>query len=271
MARKIGFIGVGNMANAIIGGMTSKGGVPFTDIVLYDCLVDKCASFAALGATVGQSEADVATAADVIVLAVKPQNFPELLATLSTVADINRKVIVTIAAGITVETVSSALHNAPVVRVLPNTPMLIGMGVSVICRSDVVARDDFDFVVSMFEASGRVMLIDEGEMNRIISVTSSSPAYVFAFIKAICDGAAAQGLSGSEILPAVCDVVIGSALLLKQGAKSPEEQISVVTSKGGTTERAMAVLQEQDLYGMIEEAMKACTRRAEELSGHQAD
>ena len=136
---------------------------------------------------------------------------------------------------------------------------------SVICRSNTVDADVFDFVVSMFEASGRVVLIDESEMNRMISVTSSSPAYVFAFIKAICDGAASQGLASDELLSAVCDVVIGSAMLMKTGGKTPEEQISVVTSKGGTTERAMAVLKEKDLYGMVDEAMKACTARAEEL------
>ncbi len=266
MARKIGFIGVGNMAGAIIGGITAEGGnVRYSDLVLYDCLTEKCKDLASRGAAVVDSEIAVVEAADVVVLAIKPQGFPELLSKLSSVPSVRDKVIVTIAAGITVETISKALDNLSVVRVLPNTPMLIGQGVSVICRSQTVCKDDFDFVVSMFEASGRVVLIDESEMNRIISVTSSSPAYVFAFIKAICDGAAAQGLTGDEILPAVCDVIIGSAMLMKQGTKTPEEQISVVTSKGGTTERAMAVLKERDLYGMMEAAMKACTDRANEL------
>ncbi len=269
MARKIGFVGVGNMASAIIGGITSsKGTVTFEDIVLYDFLPEKCAAFAEKGARVVNSEASVAQSSDIIVLAVKPQNFPEVLAALSEVEEIHEKLIVTIAAGITVETVSSALHGAHVIRVLPNTPMLIGMGVSVVCRSNAVAKDDFDFVVSMFEASGSVVLIDESEMNRYISVTSSSPAYIFAVIKAICDGASAQGLSGDALMPAVCDMVIGAATLLKNGDKSPDEQISTVTSKGGTTERAMAVLREQNLYGMFTDAMQACTDRAEELSGH---
>ena len=267
MGRKIGFIGVGNMAGAIIGGMTAEGGsVSFGDLVLYDCLPEKCAHYAALGASVVSSEAEVVEASDIVVLAVKPQGFPQLLSLLAEVPAVQKKVIVTIAAGITTETIATALHNPAVVRVLPNTPMLIGMGVSVICRSDTVSHEDFKAVVSMFEASGRVMLIDESEMNRIISVTSSSPAYVFAFIKAICEGACAQGLTGDEILPAVCDVVIGAATLLKEGCKSPEEQISMVTSKGGTTERAMAVLKDKDLEGMVLEAMMACTRRAEELS-----
>ena len=267
MERKIGFIGVGNMANAIIGGITADGAdVPCSNLLLYDRLPDKCHYWASRGAQIMSSETEVAMYADVIVLAVKPQSFPELLATLSHVESIREKVIVTIAAGITVDTISSALRSASVVRVLPNTPMLIGMGVSVICRSDTVNAEDFDFVVSMFKASGSVVLIDESEMNRMISVTSSSPAYVFAFIKAICDGASAQGLDGMTLMPAVCDMVIGAATLLKTGSKTPDEQIAMVTSKGGTTERAMAVLRDQSLYDIIESAMKACTARADELS-----
>ena len=184
MGRRIGFIGVGHMATAIIGGITAENKlIACSDLVLYDLFPDKCQTWASLGAQVVHSEAEVAMLSDVIVLAVKPQNFPELLDRLSHVEHIHQKVIVTIAAGITVDTISSALHGAPVVRVLPNTPMLIGMGVSVICRNTAVEPKDFDFIVSMFKASGSVFLIDEAEMNRIISVTSSSPAYVFAFIK----------------------------------------------------------------------------------------
>jgi pyrroline-5-carboxylate reductase len=143
--------------------------------------------------------------------------------------------------------------------------MLVGQGVSVICRAEDVSEEDFAFVRSVFEASGSVTVIDESEMNRIISVTSSSPAYVFAFIDAIYKGALEQGLEIEGLLESVCDVVIGSAALLKAGGLSPEEQIKRVTSKGGTTERAMAVLREQDLAGTVAQAMKACTARAEEM------
>ena len=135
-----------------------------------------------------------------------------------------------------------------------------------ICRAPDVDPADFAFVSAMFEASGSVTVIDEAEMNRIISVTSSSPAYVFAFIDAICRGATAQGLDGDALLPAVCDMVIGSATLLRDGGLTPAEQIARVTSKGGTTERAMAVLNGADLAGTVETAMKACTKRADELA-----
>ncbi len=263
--RTVAFIGVGNMAGAIVGGMLRGGTVDHAHLVLSDKFPEKCSAYTDAGARFFPTVGAAAAAADCVVLSVKPQNFSEILPELSTVPGIEQKLIITIAAGISSETVKAALGGAPVVRVLPNTPMLIGQGVSVVCRAPDVAAEDFDFVCSVFRASGRVHIIDESEMNRIISVTSSSPAYVFAFIGAILEGARAQGLSEDGLRDAVCDMVIGSAALLKSGDLSPEEQIARVTSKGGTTERAMAVLAERDMAGIIAEAMAACTARAEEL------
>ncbi len=263
--RTLAFVGVGNMAGAIIKGMIQSGVCDYRHLVLSDKFPEKCASYVEQGARFYRSVADAADAADCIVLSVKPQNFPEILPVLSEVVGIEQKLVVTIAAGISSETVRSALHGAPVVRVLPNTPMLIGQGVSVVCRAPDVSVEDFHFVTTVFEASGCVHVIEECEMNRIISVTSSSPAYVFAFIDAILKGAEAQGLSDPALLSCICDMVIGSAALLKAGGLTPAEQISMVTSKGGTTEQAMRVLNERDLAGMVRDAMMACTARAEEL------
>ncbi len=264
--RTIAFIGVGNMAGAIIGGMLKSGAVDYPHLILSDRFADKCAAYVEQGAVLAATPAEAAAKADCVVLSVKPQNFAEILPELALVESIEKKLIITIAAGISSETVKTALHGAPVVRVLPNTPMLIGLGVSVICRADDVSPADFDFVCKIFEASGSVQVIDEADMNRIISVTSSSPAYVFAFIDAIRAGAAAQGLDGDAMLGSICDVVIGAATLLKNGGLTPGEQISRVTSKGGTTEQAMRVLSEQDMEATVVAAMKACTARAEEMS-----
>ncbi len=263
--RTMAFIGVGNMAGGIIGGMLGSGVLDHEHLILSDICPEKCAPYVECGAKMACSPAEAAAAADCVVLSVKPQNFAEILPELAAVAGIEQKLIITIAAGISSETVRVALHGAPVVRVLPNTPMLIGMGVSVVCRTAYADEADFNFVCRVFEASGRVHIIDEADMNRIISVTSSSPAYVFAFIGALLDGARAQGLPEDGLLNAICDVVIGSATLLKQGSLTPEEQIAVVTSKGGTTERAMGVLCEHDMAGILRDAMLACTARAEEL------
>ena len=263
--RKIAFIGVGNMAGAILQGILKSGIADHAHLILSDRFPEKCTALVEKGATLAASPAEAAALADCVVLSVKPQNFPEILPELSEVAGIEQKLIITIAAGISVDTVKSALHGACVVRVMPNTPMLIGRGVSAICRADDVPPADFAFAREIFEASGSVTLVDESEMNSIISVTGSSPAYVFAFINAICEGAKAQGLDGDALLPAICDVVIGSAALLKSGSLTPEEQIKIVTSKGGTTERAMNVLYQRDMTAMVVDAMKACTARAEEM------
>ena len=144
-------------------------------------------------------------------------------------------------------------------------PMLIGKGVSVICQNPDVKPTDFDFVCDLFRSAGSILLIDEKDMNAIIGVTSSSPAYVFEFISAMYQGALAQGLSNENLLDAICDVVIGSALTLKSSTDSPEAWIARVASKGGTTERALAKLGEYRFEEAIGEAMKACTARADEL------
>ncbi len=263
--RTMAFIGVGNMAGAIIEGMLRSGAIDCPHLILSDKFPEKCAPYVARGARMAPAVSSAAEVADCVVLSVKPQNFGEILPALATVPGIENKLIITIAAGISSETVKSALRGAPVVRVLPNTPMLIGKGVSVVCRAADVSVEDFAFVCSVFEASGRVHIIDESEMNRIISVTSSSPAYVFAFIDAILAGAKAQGLDDPALLGCICDMVIGSAELLKSGGLTPEAQIKMVTSKGGTTEQAMRVLAERDLAGTVSDAMLACTARAEEL------
>jgi pyrroline-5-carboxylate reductase len=266
MNYKLAVIGVGNMAKAIISGI-QKADVAVSEIRLYDKNSAQYSELA-VGACPYVFCEDVEEAvngADCVLLAVKPQNFPELLAELATCASYSSRLYITIAAGITVKTVSDALGNAPTVRVLPNIPMVIGNGVSAICRNSQISSEQFSFVCSLLEASGSTVLIDEAEMNRIIGVTSSSPAYVFKFIDSIYKGALVQGLDTCGLLDAICDVFIGSALLLKDSQDTPEQLISRVASKGGTTEKALEQLENAKIDEIIASAMVACTNRAEEL------
>ena len=198
-------------------------------------------------------------------LSVKPQNYDEVLEEIKSAPSFEQKLYISIGAGISSQSVSERLSGAKVVRVLPNVPMLIGKGVSVICKNSLVEEKDFSFVCSLFSSAGSNVLIEEKDMNAIIGVTSSSPAYVFQFISAMYQGALTQGLSNPELLDAICDVVIGSALTLKNSSDSPEEWISRVASKGGTTERALATLEEYRFSEGIVDAMRACTARADEL------
>ena len=264
MNRRIAFIGVGNMASAVIAA-NGGSGVAWKNIILFDKAAEKCASFAEHGATVAADLCDAVSSADCVFLAVKPQDLPSLLCEIRKIEGYKEKLYVSIAAGIEVGTIASILDCDRIVRALPNTPMLIGMGVSEVCRNESISSDDYRFALSLFESAGKVIEIDESEMNRIIGVTSSSPAYVFRFIQAIIDGAFEQGLSTDGMLSAVCDVISGSAELLKRSGKSCEEMIAMVASKGGTTERALSALTEGGFDSTVKKAMKDCTARADEM------
>ena len=259
---KIAFLGVGNMAGAILGSLHDV--VPEENIILYDRFPAAVERFADRAYRIADSASAAVSAADCIIFAVKPQNLPELFAELNTTA-CDGKVIVTIAASVKMSAFTDALGNLPVIRVMPNTPMLIGAGVSALCRNQLVDDETFAFVRSLFDAAGQTLVLDEADMNKIISVTASSPAYVFLFIKSIYESGLAQGLADHDLLEAVCNTVIGSARLVKESGKTPDELIAMVTSKKGTTEQAMLKLHAQNFSETIHDAMLACTARAEEL------
>ena len=266
MNKKIAVIGVGNMAKAIINGIVFADGLDIDKIYLFDKNKEACSPF--LNNSVFEISNDILSAikrSDYVLLSVKPQNFPEVLDEIEKASGHRNKVYITIAAGIATQSISKRLGGAVVIRVLPNLPITVGMGVCAICKSETANENDFEFVKSIFRSSGSVTVIDEDEMNRIIGVTSSSPAYVFKFIDAICKGAEAQGLDGDALLDAVCDMVIGSAILLKGSKDSPSQLVSKVASKGGTTEQALLKLNDYNFDEAIKEAMLACTARADEL------
>ena len=263
-SRKIAFLGVGNMASAVI--LANAGSnVNFNDIILYDRFPEKLERFTKQGAYAAGSLCEAVSMCDCVFLAVKPQDYFGLMDEIKTCDGYSDKLYISIGAGIESSTVEGYLGCTRVIRALPNTPMLIGKGVSAICRSGKVSSEDFAFARSLFESAGSVIEIDESEMNRIIGVTSSSPAYVFKFIDAMLEGARAQGFDQDDLISVICDVVIGSAMLLKEYGKTPDEMISMVASKGGTTERALKRLDEESFSECIINAMLDCTARADEL------
>ena len=264
--KTLAVIGVGNMAKSIISGIISSE-VSVSEIILFDKNTDQYCDINSenIAVTVANSISEAVFKAEYVLLSVKPQNYSEVLEKISTVDGFEAKKYISIGAGITSESVSKSLNGANVIRVLPNLPMLIGEGTSVICENNEIDKASFEFVCDVFKSAGSIMIIDEAEMNRIIGVTSSSPAYVFKFINAIYKGALAQNISDNGLLDAICDTVIGSARLLKMSADTPEALISRVASKGGTTEQALNVLNSEDFDKTIEKAMIACTNRADEL------
>ncbi len=264
MSKKLAVIGVGNMARAIISGIRSSD-VDVSAFYLYDINPRQYENIKGEDIVAVDSISEAVKCSDYVLLSVKPQNYQQVLSQIAAIPCSAEKLYISIGAGITVQSVCEALTTKNVIRVLPNLPMLISKGVSVICRNENICKEDFDLVVRIFESAGSSLIIDEQSMNRIIGVTSSSPAYVFKFIEAIYDGAAAQGLCEDGLLESICDTVIGSALLIKSGYGTPGEMAAAVASKGGTTEKALEALDAADFNGIIAKAMTACTARADEL------
>ena len=264
--KKIGFIGAGNMATAIIGGILSSGAADGEHVSVYDVLPEKLAQLAEeKGIRTAESAAAVVEASDIIVLAVKPQNYAEVLESIKSAVTEN-KVIVTIAAGISTDYIASALGtDCPMVRVMPNTPLLLGVGATALSRRNI-SDEDFEYVYNMFSAGGVVAVLDESKMNSVIAVNGSSPAYIYLFAKAMVDYAVSEGIDSGEAMKLVCATLKGSAEMLEKSGDSPEILIKKVSSPGGTTLKALEKLEEKDFYNSVIEAMDACTKRAGELS-----
>ncbi len=262
--KRIGFIGAGNMATAIIKGLIAQNGT--ADFIgAFDLSEEKRSAMQEMGVTVYPSSCDVVTNSDIIVLAVKPQNYAEVLDGIKSVVTTD-KTFVSIAAGISIAYVQNALGCAcPVVRVMPNTPLLLKKGASALCPSNNISDEDKQTVYDMFAGSGVCEYITEEHMNEIIAVNGSSPAYIYLFAKAMADYAAQQGIDYDKAMNLICATLEGSAAMLRESGDSADVLIQKVSSKGGTTIAALDKLREHGFVEAIFDAMNACTKRAEEL------
>jgi pyrroline-5-carboxylate reductase len=262
MSMTISFIGVGNMAGVIIGGLLSSG-TAAADIILYDKDPAQCARFP--GCAVASSISEAA-AASIVVLSVKPQTIPEVLAELAGVGIKDGTVVLSIAAGVSIGAIERALgENVPVVRVIPNALMMINCGVAALCRNKNVSDDDFVFARAMFEANGYATEVEEREINAFTALTSSSPAFVYLFLDSMIKSAAALGVTRPETLEMLCRTVAGSAQMVLKSGKTPDELVSMVATHGGTTEAAINVFRAKGWTETIIAAVDACEKRAAEI------
>ncbi len=266
MNKKFGFIGVGNMATAIIGGMLKNSFVDPCNIFIHDNNPEKCDYFAQKGVNVCDDNDTLVKDSDIIVVAVKPQNYAEVLSDFKDI-DCSDKIFVSIAAGISIDFVRTKLEqNVKVVRVMPNTPLLLSKGATALCPSNDMTEDEFVPVRDMFALSGVVEIIEEEHMNEIIAVNGSSPAFFYLFAKAMADYAVSCGIDRKKALNLICATYEGAAEMIRCSGDDIETLIQKVCSKGGTTIEAINSFKENNVEEIIKDAMTACTKRANELS-----
>ncbi|MBE7010988.1 MAG: pyrroline-5-carboxylate reductase [Ruminococcaceae bacterium] len=262
---KLGFIGGGNMAFAIAGGVLASTLYSENDIYVSDPNEEALEKFKALGISADVSNTN-ALNGDYIIFAVKPFILPLVLSELKEkYADtIQNKVFITIAAGIEIATIKEALgFDAKVIRVMPNTPAMALSGMSVITREHAPATEaEYNAAIDIFKAVGEVEILPEALLNSVIAVSGSSPAYVFMMIEAMADAAVRDGIARNAAYRLAAQSVLGSAKLLLETGKHPGELKDMVCSPRGTTIEAVKKLEECGFRNAIMAAMEACTDKA---------
>ncbi len=263
---KIGFIGLGNMARAIIGGMIAKGGFAPEDICGAD-VVQEVADDVALThfISAGTNNSAVARIADVLVLAVKPQFMDSALRTIK---DEVKKdcIIISIAPGKTLNYYEDAFgRKAKIVRCMPNTPALVGAGCTGYCVNENVTEADRDIVLRILNSFGKAIDVTESLMDVVVGISGSAPAYVFMFIEALADAGVREGMPRKKAYEFAAQAVMGSAKLMVDKGEHPGVLKDMVCSPGGTTIEAVKVLENRAFRGAVMDAVEACIERSREL------
>lgn len=256
---KLGFIGTGNMAGAIMGGIIRKGMISPDEIIGSDILeAGRNRVKEEYGIQVTADNCEAAVKAEVMVLSVKPQYYAQ---TIAQIRDIVREdqIVVTLAPGKTLAWLEDQFgKKVKIVRTMPNTPALVGEGMTAMCPNVYVTEDEKQYIREILGAFGKVEIVPEPQIDAVVAVSGSSPAYVFMMIEAMADAAVAEGLPRAQAYEFAAQAVYGSAKMVLETGKHPGELKDMVCSPAGTTIEAVRVLEKEGFRSALIEAMKAC-------------
>jgi len=265
--KRIAFLGGGNMAEAIIKGLLRED--PAASLMVAEISVERRTFLAKTypGIRVVEHGDQAAAWGNVVILAVKPQQAAGALAAIQQSIGPD-KLIVSIMAGVRSASIEEALASGiRVVRVMPNTPALVGTGATAICAGRNAGTKDLDCVEGIFSRTGLVVRVDEKQMDAVTGLSGSGPAYVFTFIEALSDAGVKNGLTRDVAAKLALQTVLGAARMLAETGEHPAKLREQVTSPGGTTIAALHVLENGRFRGVIMDAVDAATQRSKELAG----
>lgn len=259
--KTIGLIGAGNMGEALIIGSRKK-----FKIVIHEANVQRV-KYLKLKYKVSAADlAALVKRSDIIVLAVKPQDLSNVLDQLAG-QDLKKKMVVSIAAGITVAFIEGRLmQKAKVIRTMPNMPALIGEGVTAVCKGKWATAKDVKEVCGLLKGIGTTLIVKENFMDAITATSGSGPAYVFLFVECLLKAAQNVGLTPAQARDLVYRTLTGSAHLLEKSADDAATLRAKVTSKGGTTQAATDVFMAHNIEKIFTDALAAARNRARELA-----
>lgn len=260
---RIGIMGLGKMGRAILNGMLSHGVCTKDDVLLSGHSKNEELSREGFATTTDVNV--LASSVEILILAIKPQAFAEALSPLR--SEPRHLTVVSIAAGKSIASITSFFGPVPVVRVMPNTPAMIGQGTSALARSAETTDEAFAQVRAIFNALGTTVEIPEALMDGVIALSGSMPAFVYLFIKDFVAAGVEMGFTEAEALSLVTQTIKGSVAMVETQGKTLEELITDVSSKGGTTIAGLLALHENGFDEAIKACANAAVKRSKELSG----
>ena len=267
-SKKLGFVGGGNMAEAMIKGLLSASFIEAKNIVVSDPIFARQEFLhQEYKVKVTGDNREAVEKSDIIILAVKPQTIKKMLRGIHDLVN-EKKLVVSIAAGISIGVIEGILNGdkkAPVVRTMPNTPALVQEGVTAIAPGSHVSKADLLLAHRLFEAVGKTVDVDEAHLDAVTGLSGSGPAYVFMIIEALSDAGVKMGLPRDVANLLTVQTVLGSAKLARESGKHPGELKDMVTSPGGTTISGLHTLEAGGLRTTLMNAVEAATRRSAEL------
>lgn len=263
---KIGFIGLGNMASAMIGGILKKELYAAEDIIGSDKSEDSVQKAAKIfGIHTTTDNLEVAQAADVLILAVKPQFFPEVIAEIKGAVR-EETLIISIAPGKTMEWIMEHFgRELKLVRCMPNTPALVGEGCTGFCCYKLVSEEEQAQAAAILGSFGRAYQVPENLLDTVVGISGSSPAYVFMFIEAMADAAVAQGMPRKQAYQFAAQAVLGSAKLVLETGMHPGELKDMVCSPAGSTIEGVRILEKNGFRGAVFEALKGAADKGKKM------
>ena len=267
MARTLGFIGNGNMGKAMIGGIIESEVFDKANIIVSDIYEEGLEKTRLdYGVKVTRDNIELAKKADIIILSIKPNLYSRIIEEIRDIVK-EEVIIITIAAGKSIEsTVKSFKRDIKVVRVMPNTPALVGEGMSALSFSENIASEEKQIVTNIFNSFGKSEEVEEYLMDAITAISGSSPAYVYLFIEALADGGVLEGLARDKAYKFAAQAVLGSAKMVLETGQHPGALKDMVSSPGGTTIEAVAKLEEKGFRDGIISAVKTCADKSREMS-----
>ncbi|HOF05857.1 MAG TPA: pyrroline-5-carboxylate reductase [Syntrophales bacterium] len=264
--KKIGVIGGGKMGGALIGGIVNRRLLTAAEVIVADVDKKQRAEIEKNhGVKTTESNRLAVEGAHIIILAVKPQNMAEVLADISGVVD-ESKLVISIAAGIPVRFIADRLkQGVRIIRTMPNTPALIGEGMTALAAGPAATAEDMETALHIFTAVGKTVVVKEEQLDAVTGLSGSGPAYAFIMIEALADGGVHMGLSRDTALTLAAQTLLGASRLFLAGEKHPGQLKDMVTSPAGTTIAGIRALEDGKLRGTLMAAVEAATRRSQAL------